>query len=70
VGSLRFQLALADDANRDYMLEMLDEIQRTASRSNAEIDRLIVGMDQINTDDLPMLEFHTLRNRFRKFRDR
>jgi spermidine synthase len=70
VGSLRFQLALADDANRDYMLEMLDEIQRTASRSNAEIDRFIVGMDQINTDDLPILEFHTLRNRFRKFRER
>jgi hypothetical protein len=52
------------------MLEMLDEIQFTASRNAAEIDGFIVGMDQVNSDDLPVLEFHALRNRFRKFRER
>lgn len=68
VARQRFSVGIGDSPHREKLLKMLRRIDRTYSRDAPEIDSWIAGVERVNTDDLPLLEFHTLRNRFRKFK--
>lgn len=50
-----------------YLAQMSLLSRRTFKRGHVELAGYLAGTPPINTDDLPVLEFHTLRNRFRKF---
>jgi len=63
----RFELALSDHPSREHLLQNLDLIEATYVRGTAEVEELLAGFEQVNTDDLPILEFRTLKNRFRKY---
>ncbi|ANM28905.1 hypothetical protein ABI59_03725 [Acidobacteria bacterium Mor1] len=51
-----------------FELQLTQTVKGLISRDDAQIAADIASVDTINRDDLPILEFHTLRNRFRKFR--
>ena len=64
----RFDLAIGTSETSEHLLQMLDLIEEVYRQGPAEIDALIEGTRRVNSDDLPILEFRTLRNRFRKFK--
>ena len=43
-------------------------IEKTRHRNNEDLEKYIADVEHLNTDDLPILEFHALKNRFKKFR--
>jgi spermidine synthase len=43
-------------------------IEKTFHRNNEALENYIADVEVLNTDDLPILEFHALKNRFKKFR--
>lgn len=43
-------------------------IEKTRNRNNKDLEEYIADVEDFNTDDLPILEFHALKNRFKKFR--
>ena len=51
-----------------YLKSIIGIVERTFSKDNDAIEAYISDVDKINADDLPILEFHALKNRFRKFR--
>ncbi|MHC4159429.1 MAG: fused MFS/spermidine synthase [Planctomycetota bacterium] len=51
-----------------YLQPIIEITQESFSRDNEALEALIADVHQLNTDDLPVLEFHALRDRFRKFR--
>ncbi len=67
-GTRRFDLALSDGPSRDYMLEMLGHAEISYQRGHESTAETADRALTINTDDLPILEFRTLRNRFRRFK--
>jgi len=61
-------LAIDDPPNRKELLEMLEWAEEAWMPPENEEGKSVSDDAAINTDDLPLLEFHTTRNRFRKFR--
>lgn len=56
------------DQYHSYIKSFIDLTQRSFSRDNEALEEYIANVKELNTDDLPLLEFHSLKNRFRKFR--
>jgi len=42
----------------DYMQKLIGIVERTIARDNQALENYIADVDTINTDDLPVLEFH------------
>ena len=59
---------LLKEGSRKPLLSRLDWGLALKLADSDEVDAFIADFTGVNTDDLPILEFHTLRNRFRKFR--
>jgi len=56
------------DTARMY-LRLIEMIKNAVGRNNEDLEAYIENVDQLHTDDFPILEFHAARDRFRKFRD-
>ena len=52
-----------------YLQSLIGIVQKSFARDNDAIEDYITGVYELNTDDLPLLEFHALKCRFRKFKD-
>jgi len=52
-----------------YLQALADIIERSFSRDNEALKAYIADVNELNTDDLPVLEFHAAKTRFRKFRE-
>ncbi len=63
----RTELLARGDDYGEFAVPLLDVIEPLYVRGNEEIRREIGAVELVNTDDRPLLEFRTLRNRFRKF---
>jgi spermidine synthase len=53
---------------RSYLQGLVGIVERSFSRDNTALETYIADVNELNTDDLPVLEFHALKTRFRKFR--
>jgi spermidine synthase len=51
-----------------YLVPLIDIIQRSFSRDNKDLEAYIGSTNEFHTDDLPIVEFHVSRDRFRRFR--
>ncbi len=60
------------DKSNEYSSHFLSFIrltQKSYNRDNEALDAHIADVNEVNTDDLPILEFHALKTRFWKFRN-
>jgi len=55
-------------AYHTYVKSLLDTAERSFNKDNEGLEAYIADVDHINTDDLPLVELHAARDRFRKFR--
>ncbi len=53
---------------RSYLQSLIRIVEKSFSRDNEDLEAYIADVNELNTDDLPVLEFHASRSRFRKFR--
>ncbi len=51
-----------------YLLQLIPVVQKTCGRDNKALESYIADVNKVNTDDLPLLEFHAYKNRYRKFK--
>ncbi len=64
----RVQYDDESDQFQSYIKSLIDLTQKSFNRDNEALEEYIGNVKELNTDDLPILEFHALKNRFRKFR--
>ena len=50
-------------------LQLVEMARGALARNNEDLEAYIADVDQVHTDDFPILEFHAARDRFRKFRE-
>jgi len=62
------ELVARDDDYAAFAEPLLKLLRSLYVRGDDEIRQEIASVREVNRDDLPVLEFSTLRNRFRKFR--